>query len=405
MSSNDIALQATTLISQYIVKKRRADMSSQQYTQYKYDWEVFNRIWIYNLTIQTLNKNASAYGPYGRYPVLESYRFISQDELASYNNGLAAHVDAYPDVAAFATPPIDLTTFYQLSTVYGIEFYIQQSTLAGVSTSIGNLAIFTSNVSTLSILSTIEGSTGVLSIGQTSTLSSIISPFDRSTFYYLAGMNYLSTVLNDVSVNLFPSTILPIGISTVGSFVSSFVLGLNTASTFCQFLTSSFSTLSMSSLSSLTGLTIEVNSNARYSYFPPPNVSTFISLSTNSNLNPLYGYFSPAQITTLNTISNTFLYPPSRLNTYVELSTLASYSTLYPKLTSTSISTLISLSTIAVLSTLYPAPSLSNLSTLFFISTRLALYDYLSTASQQFSTPQVSTFYTLSSFSYFLPPL
>jgi hypothetical protein len=58
-----------------------------------------------------------------------------------------------------------------------------------------------------------------------------------------------------------------------------------------------------------------------------------------------------------------------------------------------------------VLSTLYPAPSLSNLSTLFFISTRLALYDYLSTASQQFSTPQVSTFYTLSSFSYFLPPL
>jgi hypothetical protein len=46
-------------------------MSSQEYTQYKYDWEIFNRIWIYTFTIQTLNKNASAYGPYGRYPVLE----------------------------------------------------------------------------------------------------------------------------------------------------------------------------------------------------------------------------------------------------------------------------------------------------------------------------------------------
>ena len=380
-------------------------MPSQEYTQYKHDWEVFNRIWIYNFTIQTLNKNASAYGPYGRYPILESYLFTSQDELISYNNGLTAHSVAYPETSIFVTPPIDLTTYNNLSTMYGIEFYAQRSTLAGISTSVGNLAIFNSNLSTLSVLSTINGTIGTLSLEQNSTLSSIISPFDRSTFYYLAGMNYLSTVLNDVSVNLFPSTILPVGVSTVGSFVSSFVLSLNTPSTFCQFVTSSFSTLSTESLSSLRGLTIQVNSNARYSYFPPPNVSTFVSLSTSSNLNPVYGYFSPAQITTLNTISNTFLYPPSRLSTFVGLSTLASYSTLYTKLTSTSVSTLVSLSTIAVLSTIYPSPSLSNLSTLFFISTRLSLYNYLSTASLQLTLPQASTFYTLSSFSYFLPPL
>lgn len=401
MSSNDIALKATTLISQYPVKKFRSDMSSQEYTQYKHDWEVFNRIWIYNFTIQTLNKNASAYGPYGSYTVLESYRFTSQDELTSYNNGLVAHSDVYPESSIFVTPPIDLTTYIMLSTMYGLQFYSQQSTLAGISTSVANLGIFNSNLSTLSFLSTVVP----LSLEQIAIQNSIISPSERSTFYFLAGMNYLSTVLNDISLDIFPPQILPIGISTVGSFVSSFVLSLDTPIAFCQFVTSSFSTLSLSSLSSLDGLTIQVNSNARYSYFPPPNVSTFASLSTNSNLNPVYGYFSPAQITMLNSLSNTFLYPPSRLNQYVELSTLASYSTLYPKLTSTSVSTLVSLSTIAVLSTIYPAPSLSNLSTLFFISTRLALYDYLSTASKQLSTPQISTFYTLSSYSYFLPPI
>lgn len=373
-------------------------MSSQEFTQYKYDWELFNRIWIYNYTIQTLNKNASAYQPYGPYPILEPYRFISQDELISYTNGLMAHSSAYPESSIFTTPPIDLTTFNSLSTIYGIQFYTQKSTIAGISTSVGNLNIFNYNLSTLSILSSING-IGPLSFTQSSTLSSIIGPFDQPTFYYLSGLNYFSTLLYSVTANRFPSTILPIGISTVGSFISSAVLTLNTPSTFCEFVTSSFSTISMSSMSSLAGLILYVNSNTRYSYFPPPNVSTFISLSTNSNLNPLYGYFSPSQINTLQTISNTFLYPPSRLSTYVGLSTLASYSTLYPALTSTAVSTLISLSTIAVLSTIYPTPSLSNLSTLFFLSTRVALYDYLSSASQQLSPSQASTFYTLSSYS------
>ena len=407
MSSNDIALYATTLISQYPVKKRRTDMSSQEYTQYKYDWDTFNRIWIYSFTIETLNKNASAYGPYGPFPLLDSYQFTSQDELIAYTNGLLAHTVAYPDSSIFTTPPIDLSTFNSLSTLYGIQFYTQTSTMVGISTSIANLAAFNSNLSTLSLLSSISSisSISTLSLTEISTLNSILSPVDRSTFYSLAGMNYLSTVLNNVSTNTFPSTILPVGISTVGFFVSSFVLSLDTPSTFCSFLTSSFSTISMPAISTLRGLTTLVNSNAKYSYFPPPNVSTFVNLSTTSNLNPVYSYFSPAQINTLQTLSNTFLYPPSRLSTYVGLSTLASYSTLYPALTSTSVSTLISLSTIAVLSTVYPTPSLSNLSTLFFISTRVALYDYLSTASLQLSLAQASTFYTLSSYSYFLPPL
>jgi hypothetical protein len=399
MSSNDITLEATQILSQYPVKKFRKDMSSQEYTEYKYDWIIFEKIWIYDYTIKTLNKNASVYGP----GTLQPYAYISQDENTSYTRGLYAHVAAYPSSSILFTEiPINLSTFTSLSTLRGLEILANASTLAGISTATANLAVFTLNLSTLGFLSTIDAISS-LNQEQTSTLSSIISPADRSTFYFLDGGTYLSTVLYNVSTNLFPSVIRPVGISTVASFVSSFVLTLDTPSTFCSYLASSIVSTNKANFSTLRSLSSLLYFNKEYSFFPPPNISTYSSLSTLASLNTTYSFFSPAQKSTLFSLSNTFLYPPARLSTYVSLSTLAYLSTLYPTLPSTSISTLNSFSTIANLSTLYSTLSETNLSTFFFISTRLALYNYMSTVSQQLSHGQASTFFTLSSYSGIYP--
>ena len=401
MSSNDIVVEATQIISQYPVKKFRMDMTSQEYTQYKYDWDIFNRIWIYDYTIKTLNKNASVDG----IGTLVPYEYISQDESLAYKRSLYAHVAAYPiSSILFTEIPINLSTFISLSTLHGLEILANASTIAGISTATANLAAFTQNLSTLGYLSTIDGISS-LNQEQTSTLSSIISPDDRSTFYFLDGSTYLSSVLYNVSTNLFPSVIRPVGISTVASFVSSFVLSLDTPSTFCSYLASSIVSTSRANLSTLTSLSTLLYLNAEYSYFPPPNVSTYSSLSTLASLNTQYSFFSPSQKSTLFSLSNTFLYPPARLSTYVSLSTLASLSSIYTRLPSTTLSTLNSFSTIASLSTVYPPLSITNISSLFFISTRLALYNYMSTATSQLSLSDVSTFYTLSSYTYFLPPM
>jgi hypothetical protein len=128
-------------------------------------------------------------------------------------------------------------------------------------------------------------------------------------------------------------------------------------------------------------------------------------LSTLTSLNTQYSFFSPGQKSTLLSLSNTFLYPPARLSTYVSLSTLAYLSSTYPTLSPTSISTLNSFSTIAKLSSIYSSLSDSNVSTLFFISTRHSLYKYMSTATLQLEPNALSTFFTLSSYSFFLPPM
>jgi len=376
-------------------------MSSQEYTEYKYDWNIFNRIWIYNYTIKTLNTNASVYGP-GK---LQPYEYRTQTEIAAYKNGLYAHVAAYPlSTILFTEIPINLSTFISLSTLFSLEKSSTRSTIAGISTAAVNLAIFNRNISTLGYLSSING-ISTLNETEISTISSIITPADRSTFYFLEGATYLSSLLPLVSRDTFPSFIKPIGISTVASFISSFVLSLDTPSTFCSYLASSIVSTGKENLSTLRSLSTLLYFNSLYSYFPPENISTYSSLSTLVSLNVQYSNFSPAQINTLFSLSNTLLYPPSRLSTYVSLSTLASLSSIYTRLPSTSLSTLNSFNTISKLSTLYSSISLSNLSTMFFISTRLALYNYMTTATSQLSLNNLSTFYTLSSYSYFLPPM
>ena len=376
-------------------------MTSQEYTGYKHDWAMFEKIWIYDYTIKTLNKNASVNG-IGNLP---PYDYISQDEVASYKRSLFAHVAAYPSSSALFTEiPINFSTFNSLSTIYSLEHIATKSTLEGISTATANLAAFTQNLSTLGYLSTVSR-ISTLNLAQTSTLSSIISPADRSTFYYLDGETYLSSLLALVSTNFFPATIRPVGISTVASFVSSLVLTLTTPSTFCSYIASSIVSTTKTNISTFTSLSTILYFNTEYSFVPPSDLSTYSSLSTLKSLNAKYSFFSPAQRSTLFSLSNTFLYPPERLSTYVSLSTLANLSSIYPALPSTSISTLDSFSTIVNLSSVYTSLSTSNLSTLFFISTRLSFYNYMSTATSQLSLNDVSTFYTLSSYSFFLPPM
>jgi len=401
MSSNDIYTEATGIITQFPVYKVRKDMSSQEYTSYKLDWETFNMIWTYDYTIKTLNKNASVYGPLSASAIIPPYEYKSQGEVISYIRGLESHVSAYPSsTILFTTIPINLSTFNSLSTIYGQEQAATASTIAGLSTVAGDLVVFNHNLSTLGLFSTID-SFSTLNADQTSTLSSIISPADRSTFYFLDGETYLSSVLNGP----IPSTIEPIGYSTVAIYISSYVLDLTPPPTFYSYLASSIVSTTQGNLSILASLSSLDGYNEIYSYFPPPNVSTYSSLSTLESLNVKYSYFSPAQQSTLFSLSNTFLYPESRLSTYVSLSSLASYSTIYQPLPSSCTSTLNSLSTIASLSTFYPALSPSNTSSLFGLSTTLSFYEYMSTGAIQLGSNDLSTFYTLSSYSYFLPPM
>ena len=373
-------------------------MASQEYTEYKVDWEVFNMVWSFDYTVKSLNMIASIYGPS---PLIPPYEYKSQGEVGSYTRGLIAHVAAYPSsMLLFTTIPINLSTFNNLSTIYGQEQAATASTIAGLSTVAGDLVVFDYNLSTLGFFSTID-SFSTLNTAQTSTLSSIISPADRSTFYFLDGVTYLSSVLNGP----VPSMIQPVGYSTVAIYISSVVLDIIEPPTFYSYLASSIVPTTQSNLSVLASLSSLDGYNEIYSFFPPAQQSTYSSLSTLERLNAQYSYFSPADQSTLFSLSNTFLYPESRLSTYVSLSSLASFSTIYQPLPSTATSTLNSFSTIASLSTFYPALSPSNTSSLFSLSTTFSFYDFMSTGSVQLGSNDVSTFFTLSSYSYFLPPM
>jgi len=94
--SNSIVEEATQIISKYPVVRR--GMNMQNYIQYKYDWDVFNRVWIYNYTIETLNKNASVIPGS---PLLSFYEFDSQDERMSFIRGRYSHVQIYNSTSLF----------------------------------------------------------------------------------------------------------------------------------------------------------------------------------------------------------------------------------------------------------------------------------------------------------------
>ena len=386
--SNHIAEEARKIISQYPIITR-GTTNSQNYIQYKYDWDVFNRVWIYNYTIETLNKNASVV-PGSR--LLNSYEFQSQDERTSFVRGKYAHSYVYPASTSLFVfePPINLSSFYNLSTTYGINLNATLSTNQGLSTVVVNSQIFQANISTLHGFSTTR-QIRPLTVGEVARISSIISPMDVNTFISLDGSFYMSTLLSQ-GVN--DPVILPIGVSTLAIYVSSDVLNISPGQ-FYNYVASN--TVNNYDISTLTTISTFEYFNRVYTLYPP-ELSTLSSLSTLLASNVKYSNFPLTSINTLHELSNTLLYPPSRLSTYTSLSSLASYSTIF-QYTSTNLSSLASLSTIAFLSSVFTSSiNASNDSTLFYISTRLSLYTLLSSCVNP-GYSQLSTFYTLSTYS------
>lgn len=402
MLSNTIRLEAIQTISEYPVYKVRKDMSSQGYTQYVLDWNNFNNTWIYNYTVTSLNLIATIGGGVYARGKLGPYEFTSGQQRISYLKGQEAHVAAYPLSSVLFTtiPPINISTYAGLSTSYTLGVQSNISTTEGISTFNGNLAAYIGNISTLSEFSTIR-QVSTLNQSQVSTISTIISPFDISTFNSLEGIVYISSIIYDLQNNIIPPTILPIGPSTLAFYVSSEVVSLSTPSSFCTYVSTFINPLSRSSLSTLTVLSSISYFNKAY-FLNVPSLSTYSSLSTLLSFNKRYGVFSPSNMSVLYAISNTFPYPPSRVSTYVGLSTLQYLSSIY-QYTSTAFSTIRSLSTTVGRSTIYSSTLTdSSLSTLFYLSGHLSLYYYLNSVPAGLSLGNISTLATLSTYTYFL---
>jgi hypothetical protein len=83
--------EAISTISGYPLAKVRKDMPSREYTTYKSDWELFNRIWAYDYSVSTLNGRDPRPGE-GKY---NYYDFANYSEKMSYMNGQTAHVAYY----------------------------------------------------------------------------------------------------------------------------------------------------------------------------------------------------------------------------------------------------------------------------------------------------------------------
>jgi len=401
MLSNSIAQEALETMCKYPIFKQRKDMTHQEYNQYLVDWNTFNKVWIYNYTITSLNKIATI-GPVGTVSkIIGQYEFTSGDQRISFIRGQGAHVAAYPASSFLFTtiPPINMSTYASLSTIYTLGVLSNISTAQGISTLSGNLAAYLGNISTLSFLSTVRA-VSTLNQYEVSTISTIISPYDISTFNGLEGTLYMSTIIYDVINDTVPLVIEPIGPSTLAFYVSSEVLTLTTPSTFCEYVSTFLNPLSRSSLSTLTVLSSFSYFNTAY-YLAEPSISTYSSLSTLLSFNKKYGVFSPSNLSVLNAISNTYPDPPSRVSTYVGLSTLQYLSSIY-QYTSSAFSTIRSLSTTVGRSTVYSSTLTdSSVSTLFYLSSHLSLYEYLNN-NNGIPDSNISTIITLSTYTYFL---
>lgn len=82
---------AISTMCAYPLGKVRKDMNSQEYIDYKYDWNMFNTVWSYNYTISTLN---------GLGRKFDYYAFTTNHDRISYINGQASHIAFYSNVPA-----------------------------------------------------------------------------------------------------------------------------------------------------------------------------------------------------------------------------------------------------------------------------------------------------------------
>jgi hypothetical protein len=91
--SNDVRSSdaALAILCEYPLIKIRSDMSFDEYTAYKNNWNIFNKVWAYNYTVRALR----AAGGNQNY-----YQFLSDSERLSYIRGQTAHASMYLIAAA-----------------------------------------------------------------------------------------------------------------------------------------------------------------------------------------------------------------------------------------------------------------------------------------------------------------
>ena len=71
----------------------RKDLGSGELTSYRYQWETFNRVWMYNYTVSSLNGSVQKkqYSP---------WQFVNKNEQLAYSNGQMAHISYYSTAGA-----------------------------------------------------------------------------------------------------------------------------------------------------------------------------------------------------------------------------------------------------------------------------------------------------------------
>lgn len=85
---NDVPISdaANAILCEYPLIKTRMDMSFDEYTAYRNDWNIFNKVWAYNYTVREL-RLAGGNQSY--------YQFTSDSERLSYRRGQANHAAMY----------------------------------------------------------------------------------------------------------------------------------------------------------------------------------------------------------------------------------------------------------------------------------------------------------------------
>jgi len=79
-------------INSYPLGKLRTGMPAKEYSEYKDDWNFFNRVWATNYTVSTINAELKCPKPI--------YQFASNAERLSYIRGQISHASYYPSAAA-----------------------------------------------------------------------------------------------------------------------------------------------------------------------------------------------------------------------------------------------------------------------------------------------------------------
>jgi hypothetical protein len=84
---------AISTICSFPIGSVRKDYTSGEWLDYKDNWATFNKVWVYNYTVSTINgtnsNNSKLY-----------WQFTSNREKMMYSKGQTAHVEYYPTEAA-----------------------------------------------------------------------------------------------------------------------------------------------------------------------------------------------------------------------------------------------------------------------------------------------------------------